>query len=172
MINYNLDKIKALVFDVDGVLSANVMVMADDGNPIRTVNVKDGYALQLAVKCGIRVAIITGARVDSIAKRFEYLGITDVYLRSSQKINDLNNFMEKYGLKPEEILYMGDDIPDYQVMKICGLPCCPSDAAPEIKGVATYVSPYNGGYGCARDVVEQILRSRGQWLDSAKAFGW
>lgn len=172
MINYDLNKIKALVFDVDGVLSANVMEMAEDGNPIRTVNVKDGYALQLAVKCGIKIAIITGARVDSIAHRFEYLGITDIYLRSSDKMKDLKDFMDKYNLNPDQILYMGDDIPDYKVMKVCGLPSCPCDAAPEIREIATYISPCKGGFGCARDVVEQILRFRGQWMQDAKAFGW
>ena len=113
MIDYDLKKIKALIFDVDGVLSCNVMPMAEDGNPVRTVNVKDGYAMQLAVKRGLKLAIITGARVASVAKRFEYLGITDVYLASSVKINDFNHFMEKYNLERDEVLYMGDDIPDY-----------------------------------------------------------
>lgn len=172
MINYDLNKIKALVFDVDGVLSTNVMEMAQDGNPIRTVNVKDGYAMQLAVKCGIKIAIITGARVESVAHRFEYLGITDIYLRSSDKMKDLKDFTDKYNLSPDQILYMGDDIPDYKVMKYCGLPCCPSDAAPEIREIATYITPCKGGFGCARDVIEHILRFRGQWMHSANAFGW
>ncbi|MBO7260782.1 MAG: HAD-IIIA family hydrolase [Bacteroidaceae bacterium] len=172
MIDYDLKKIKALIFDVDGVLSCNVMPMAEDGNPVRTVNVKDGYAMQLAVKRGLKLAIITGARVASVAKRFEYLGITDVYLASSVKINDFNHFMEKYNLERDEVLYMGDDIPDYQVMQLVGLPCCPADAAPEIKAISKYVSPCNGGYGCARDVVEHILKEQGVWMSDDRAFGW
>lgn len=172
MINYDLKRIKALIFDVDGVLSCNVMPMADDGNPVRTVNVKDGYALQLAVKSGLIVAIITGARVASVARRFEYLGIEDIYIASSVKIEDFNHFVAKHNLQSDEILYMGDDIPDYQVMERVGLPCCPADAAPEIRAIAKYISPINGGYGCARDVIEQIMKVRGSWLSEEHAFGW
>ncbi|MBO5811707.1 MAG: HAD hydrolase family protein [Bacteroidaceae bacterium] len=172
MIDYDLKKIKALIFDVDGVLSCNVMPMAEDGNPVRTVNVKDGYAMQLAVKRGLRIAIITGARVASVARRFEYLGISDIYLASSVKVNDFNDFVNKYDLKSEEILYMGDDIPDFQVMQMVGLPCCPADAAPEIKAISKYISPVKGGYGCGRDVVEQILKEQGYWMSDEHAFGW
>ena len=172
MIDYDLKKIKAMIFDVDGVLSCNVMPMAEDGNPVRTVNVKDGYAMQLAAKSGLLMSIITGARVASVAKRFEYLGIKDVYIASSVKINDFNDFVGKYNLKSDEILYMGDDIPDYQGMKLVGLPCCPADAAPEIKAISKYVSPIKGGYGCVRDVVEQVLKEKKLWLADDHAFGW
>jgi len=172
MINYDLTQIKALVFDVDGVLSCDVMNLSPSGDPIRTVNVKDGYAMQLAVKMGLHLCIITGARVEEVRKRYEGLGIKDVYIASSVKLNDFNGFVEKYGFKSEEILYMGDDIPDYQVMQLCGLPCCPSDACPEIQSLSKYVSPYPGGHGCVRDVVEQVLKVQGKWLRDEHAFGW
>lgn len=172
MINYDLSKIKAMVFDVDGVLSCDVMNLSPEGDPVRTVNVKDGYALQLAVKMGLNLCIITGARVESVRKRFEGLGIKDVYIASSVKIRDYNEFIAKYGLQPDEVLYMGDDIPDYQIMQLVGLPCCPADACPEIQSLSKYVSPFDGGRGCVRDVVEQVLKVQGKWLKNEKAFGW
>lgn len=172
MIDYNLNSIKALIFDVDGVLSTDVMQLSPEGDPVRTVNVKDGYALQLAVKRGLHICIITGARVASVRKRFEGLGIKDVYIASAVKINDFNDFIGKYDLKPEEILYMGDDIPDYQIMERVGLPVCPADAVPEIKSLSKYVSPVKGGYGCVRDVVEQVMKVKGMWLSDEHAFGW
>ena len=172
MINYNLQKIKALAFDVDGVLSMLTVVMQPDGMPQRTVNIRDGYALQLALKSGLKVAIITGAKVESVRKRYQVLGIQDVYLGCSLKIDVYQQFLDKYGLKDEEVMYMGDDIPDYQVLQRCGLPCCPADAAPEIKDICTYVSPVNGGYGCARDVIEKILTAQGKWMQGEHAFAW
>ena len=150
MINYDLKKIKALVFDVDGVLSAETIYLHPNGEPMRTVNIKDGYALQLAVKCGLHVAIITGGNTEAVRKRYEGLGIKDVYLAAAVKTREYAHLKEKYGLQDEEILYMGDDIPDYEVMRLCGLPCCPADAAPEIKETAVYISHRNGGYGCGR----------------------
>jgi 3-deoxy-D-manno-octulosonate 8-phosphate phosphatase (KDO 8-P phosphatase) len=128
MINYDLKKIKALVFDVDGVLSAETIYLHPNGEPMRTVNIKDGYALQLAVKCGLHVAIITGGNTEAVRKRYEGLGIKDVYLAAAVKTREYAHLKEKYGLQDEEILYMGDDIPDYEVMRLCGLPCCPADA--------------------------------------------
>ena len=172
MIDYDLTKIKALIFDVDGVLSAEAIVLHPNGEPMRTVNIKDGYALQLAVKCGLHVAIITGGRTEAVRKRYEGLGIQDVYLGASVKTREYAELMKKYDLKPEEVLYMGDDIPDYEVLKLVGLPCCPADAAPEIKSVCRYISHRNGGYGCGRDVVEQVLRAQGKWMEEEKAFGW
>ena len=129
MINYDLTKIKALCFDVDGVLSAETTPMGEDGNPVRTANIKDGYAMQLAVKMGLRLAIMTGARVESIRHRYEALGIRDIYIGCGRKLPVYEEFRAKYGLYHTEILYMGDDIPDYEVMKMVGLPCCPADAA-------------------------------------------
>ena len=172
MINYDLKKIKAVVFDVDGVLSACTVTMHPSGEPMRSVNIKDGYALQYAVKCGLLVAIITGGNTEAVRKRYENLGLKEVYMGASIKIREYEMLKEKYGLKDEEILYMGDDIPDYEVMKQCGCPCCPADAAPEIKEVSIYISHLDGGYGCGRDVLEQVLRAQGKWMADSKAFGW
>ncbi|MEG2573047.1 MAG: HAD-IIIA family hydrolase [Bacteroides sp.] len=170
-INYDLTKIKALVFDVDGVLSGETISLHPSGEPMRTVNIKDGYALQLAVKQGIKIAIITGGNTEAIRLRYAGLGITDIYMSAAVKMNELKLFMQKYELKQEEIMYMGDDIPDYEVMQVCGLPCCPADAAPEIKEIAKYISHRKGGEGCGRDVIEQVLKVQGKWM-SHDAFGW
>lgn len=172
MINYDLRKIKALAFDVDGVLSAETITLHPGGEPMRTVNIKDGYALQLAVKSGLHVAIITGGRTESVRKRYEGLGIPDVHWGCAVKIKTYEAFLERYGLRDEEVLYMGDDIPDYEVMQRCGCPCAPADAAPEIKALAVYISNLKGGYGCGRDVIEQVLKAQGLWLKDEKAFGW
>lgn len=170
-INYDLKKIKALAFDVDGVLSADMIPLHPSGEPMRTVNIKDGYAMQLAVKQGLKIAIITGGRTEAVRKRFETLGVEDIYMGSAIKIHDYRHFKEKHGLKDEEILYMGDDIPDMEVLHACGLSCCPRDAAPEVRQVCKYISHYNGGCGCGRDVLEQVLKVHGKWM-SAEAFGW
>ena len=172
MINYDLTKIKAVVFDVDGVLSCETIYLHPDGEPMRSVNIKDGYAIQYAIKCGLLVAVITGGRTETVRKRCESLGIEDVYLGASVKVKEYEDLKKKYALKDEEILYMGDDIPDYEVMKLCGCPCCPADAASDIKEVAVYISHYNGGYGCGRDVIEQVLRAQDKWMVGEKAFGW
>ncbi|MDY4786598.1 MAG: HAD-IIIA family hydrolase [Bacteroidaceae bacterium] len=172
MINYDLRKIKALLFDVDGVLSAETITMDAQGTPLRTVNIKDGYALQLAVKCGLHVGIITGANVQAIKVRFEGLGIQEVHLGCANKVAVYEDLLVRLGIRHEEVLYMGDDIPDYPVMRLCGCPCCPADAAPEIREASVYVSHLRGGYGCGRDVVEQVLRAQGKWMQDQKAFGW
>ena len=172
MINYDLTKIKAMAFDVDGVLSGNNVVLSDDGQPNRSANIKDGYAMQLAVKCGLNMAIITGGKSEAVRTRYVNLGLQNVFMGVAVKIVSFRDWMEESGLKPEEVLYMGDDIPDYEVMKECGLPCCPADAAAEIKSISTYVSSYNGGYGCVRDVIEQVLKAQGKWMSNAEAFGW
>lgn len=170
-IPFDLNKIKAFVFDVDGVLSCDVIPLFPDGDPMRTVNIKDGYALQLAVKKGYEVAIITGGYTDAVRIRFERLGIKHIYMRSSVKMDDFQDFLKQTGLEPEEVMYVGDDIPDYEVMKIVGLPVAPSDAAPEIKQIAKYISPKNGGEGVARDVIEQTMKTHGVWMGN-EAFGW
>lgn len=172
MINYDLTKIKAVVFDVDGVLSAETILLYPNGEPMRSANMKDGYALQYAVRSGLIVAIITGGKTEAVRKRFEGLGINDVYLGSSVKIREYESLKNKYGLKDEEILYMGDDIPDYEVMCLCGCPCCPADAAQEIKDVSLYISHRDGGYGCGRDVIEQVLRAQGKWMLNENSFRW
>ncbi len=172
MINYDLNKIKAIIFDVDGVLSANTVSMDSDGQPHRTVNIKDGYAMQLAVKMGLHLAIITGARVESVRHRYEMLGLQDIFIGCSVKIETYDKLLAQYGLTDEQVLYMGDDIPDYEVMSRCGCPCCPADACPEICDISVYISHIQGGMGCARDVIEQVLRAQGKWMADRKAFGW
>ena len=160
MINYDLRKIKALLFDVDGVLSAETITMDAQGTPLRTVNIKDGYALQLAVKCGLHVGIITGASVQAIKVRFEGLGIQEVHLGCANKVAVYEDLLVRLGIRHEEVLYMGDDIPDYPVMRLCGCPCCPADAAPEIREASVYVRHLRGGSGCGRAVVGQVLRAQ------------
>ena len=172
MINYDLTKIRALFLDVDGVLSAETITQHPDGEPMRTVNIKDGYALQHAVKQGILIAIISGARVESVRKRYEGLGVKEIHLGAAVKIQKYEELKQRYGLKDEEILFMGDDIPDYEVMQQCGLPCCPADAAPEIKDISRYISQKRGGMGCVRDVLEQVLKAQNLWMHNAQAFGW
>lgn len=172
MINYDLTKIRAIIFDVDGVLSAGTITLAPNGDPVRTANIKDGYALQLAVKKGLIVAIITGGKTEAIRVRYEGLGLKDVFLGCSFKTREYSQLMEKYDLRPEEVMYMGDDIPDYEVMRLCGCPVCPADAAPEIKEISIYISHHKGGYGCGRDIIEQVLKAQGKWMDGNDAFGW
>ena len=171
-INYDLEKIKAFAFDVDGVLSADSVPLHPSGEPMRVVNIKDGYALQLAVKLGYQVAIITGGQTEAVRKRFEGLGIQNVYMGVAVKIRTYEEWITACNLKDEEVMYMGDDIPDYEVMQKVGLPVCPADAAPEIKSCSLYISPYCGGMGCGRDIIEQILRAQGHWMKNEKAFGW
>ena len=172
MINYDLSLIKAIIFDIDGVLSAETITLHPDGEPMRTVNIKDGYAIQLAVKMGLHIAILSGAKTESIQKRYEGLGVPDIYLKAAVKINVYEEFLKKYGLTDENVIYVGDDIPDYEIMARCGCPCCPADACPEIKSISTYISSRNGGYGVGRDIIEQVLRAQGDWMKDKKAFGW
>ena len=169
MFDFDLTKIKAMVFDVDGVLSCSTIAMDEEGQPLRTLNVKDGYAIQLAVKRGLVVAIISGGRSQNIVRRYEYLGVRHIYMGSSYKLRDLDDLA---ALALDEMLYMGDDIPDYEVMQRVGCPVCPADAAPEIKAISCYVSPFSGGSGAARDVVEQVLKAQGGWMTDKVAFGW
>ncbi len=172
MINYDLKKIKLLAFDIDGVLSASTITVGDDGQPMRTANIKDGYAIHLAQKSGVPVAIISGGTNEAVRRRYEGLGLQDVHLGCSVKTSVYTSLLEKYSLKDENVLYMGDDIPDFEIMKRCGCPCCPKDAAPEIREISLYVSHYAGGMGCGRDVIEQVLKSQGKWMADHKAFEW
>lgn len=171
-INYDLTKIKAIAFDVDGVLSAETIVLDVSGEPMRTVNIKDGYAIQLAVKKGLHIAIITGAHTNAIEARYKGLGVQDIVQSSAVKIHDYRAFRDKYSLKNEEIIFVGDDIPDIEVLRESGLPCCPKDAAPEVKDVSKYISHRNGGFGVGRDIIEQVLKAQDKWMDNAEAFGW
>mgnify|MGYP001026023784 FL=1 len=170
--------IKAFVFDVDGVLTNGQVVLLPDGQQMRQMHSKDGYALQLAVKKGYHVCIITGGNSVQVKERLTALGITDIYLKSSHKDEAMSDFMFSHDLKSEEIMYMGDDIPDIAAMQMISLPTCPSDASPEIKAICQFVSKKNGGEGCVRDIIEQIMRSHEKWynheqnLDNLAEFTW
>ncbi len=172
MINYDLAKIRAVVFDVDGVLSRETITLSASGEPLRTANIKDGYAIQLAQKTGLRVAIITGGRTEAVRVRFANLGIEDIYSGSAVKTVALADFQKRHGLRPEEIIYVGDDIPDYEAMRRVGCPCCPKDACAEIKDVSVYVSHKAGGEGVGRDIIEQVLRVQGKWMTGSEVFDW
>jgi 3-deoxy-D-manno-octulosonate 8-phosphate phosphatase (KDO 8-P phosphatase) len=167
----DLVRIKAFVFDIDGVLSLQTINLNSFGVPNRTVNLRDGYALQLAVKKGYHVAVISGCNSKEYLKRLKLLGIKDIYLNSRLKPEHFKNFMKKYNLESAEVLFMGDDIPDFEVMKLSGIPVCPSDADTEIKQISTYISDKKGGEGCVRDVIEQVMRLHNKWMDS-DAFSW
>ncbi len=158
-----LKDITSFVFDVDGVFS-DFMTLNPDGELLRSMNVKDGYAVKTAVKAGYKICIITGGDSLSVKKRFEILGVEDIYLASHDKIADYRDFCEKRAVKPEQILYMGDDIPDYQPMKLSGLATCPADACEEIQSVAHYISDKKAAKGCVRDVIEQVMRAQGKWF--------
>jgi 3-deoxy-D-manno-octulosonate 8-phosphate phosphatase (KDO 8-P phosphatase) len=165
-----LKKIKAMAFDVDGVFTDGTVYLTKNGFT-RAVNIKDGYAVQYCIKQSIPIAVITGGNSEEVRTRFEKLGVTDVYLNSSDKFNDFEDFTVKYGVNFDEVLYMGDDIPDYQIMQKAGVPVCPADAAEEIKQVSLYISDRNGGAGCVRDIIEQVLKVQEKWLNN-NAFTW
>lgn len=167
----HLAGVKAFVFDIDGVLSLQTISLNSFGVPNRTVNLRDGYALQLAVRKGYHVAIISGSNAREYLKRLRLLGIKDVYLNSRSKLEHFNFFLKKHDLKHSDVLFMGDDIPDFEVMKVAGIPVCPADADSEIKQIASYVSDKKGGEGCVRDVIEQVLRLHNKWMDT-EAFTW
>ena len=173
MANFKEDlvKVKAFIFDIDGVLSLQTISLNSFGIPNRTVNLRDGYAIQLAVKKGYHIGIISGSRSKEYQKRLRMLVVTDIYLKSRSKLNDFNTFLKKHDLYKSDVLFMGDDIPDFEVMKEAGIPVCPSDADSEIKQVSSYISDKKGGEGCVRDVIEQVLRLHNNWMDS-DAFTW
>lgn len=158
-----LTRVKTFVFDVDGVLTDGSISLLPNGEQIRTMNTKDGYALQLAIKRGYKILIITGGKSESVRIRLNSLGITDVHLGVSDKLNVFKEYIEIHRLNAEDILYMGDDIPDYEVMQRVGIPTCPLDSAPEIKDLCIYVSDKKGGKGCVRDIIEQVMKVQGTW---------
>ena len=165
MSNYKtkLHKIKALIFDVDGVFTDGTVLVTESGDLLRSHHAKDGYAIRCAVQEGYPIGIITGGISQTIVKRFEMLGVTDVYLGARAKLKPLLHFCEKHRLSPSDVLYMGDDIPDLEAMHACGLSCAPADAASEVIEAAEYISFLPGGKGCVRDVIEQLLRLHGKW---------
>jgi 3-deoxy-D-manno-octulosonate 8-phosphate phosphatase (KDO 8-P phosphatase) len=156
--------ISTFVFDIDGVLTdGNVLVM-DNGDMLRKMNVKDGYALQFAVKKEYNIIILSGGRSPEAQVRLEKLGISNIYTQVEDKMEKLKELVNKLKIEKEEILYMGDDIPDYEVMQYCGLACCPADAVVEIKRISKYISPLKGGEGCVRDVIEKVLKLQNRWI--------
>ena len=156
-------KIKTFIFDVDGVLTDSKVLVMQDGQLLRSMSIKDGYAIKRALEQGYRVVIISGGKSEGVRVRLQNLGVEEVYLGVSDKLEAYDQVVDQYDLDEGEILYMGDDIPDYIVMRRVGFPCCPSDAAQEVKQVAQYISPLKGGEGCARDVIEKVLKLQGDW---------
>ncbi len=159
-----LHKINTFIFDVDGVLTDGSVILMPDGDYVRTMNIKDGFAMQAAVKAGYRLAVISAGRMsEGVKKRLENLGVQDIYLGVSDKKDAYETILFSYHLQAENIAYMGDDLPDYEVMQRAGLAACPADAATEIQAIAHYVSAYNGGKGCVRDLIEKVMRLQGKW---------
>jgi len=166
-----LRNVRTFIFDVDGVMTDGSVLVMPEGEMLRTMNVKDGYALQLAVKKGYNIAIISGGNCKSIRHRFTMLGINEIYLGVSHKLEVFKNYLEKTGISADTILYMGDDLPDYPVMQKVGVPSCPADAAEEIKSISKYISIHKGGDGCVRDVIEQVMKIQESWF-SEDGFQW
>jgi len=161
-----LVKIKAFVFDVDGVLSTESNLINEEGEMLRNANTKDGYAIQYAIKKGYPVAIITGGVSKGVEIRYKNLGVKDIYMGSKDKVADFNDFLTKNNLDADSVMYMGDDLPDYEVMLKVGLPVCPINSVEEIKAISAYISDLEGGRGCVRDVMEQVLKIHGNWMDT------
>jgi 3-deoxy-D-manno-octulosonate 8-phosphate phosphatase (KDO 8-P phosphatase) len=155
--------IKALAFDVDGVLTDGTVHILPGQEPVRTFHSKDGYALQVAARQGLQLAIITGGKSETVKERLKALGVQDVWLGARHKIEAYEEWLARYGLRDDEVLYMGDDLPDTEVLQRAGLSCCPHDSAPEIRALVDYVSPIDGGKDCVREVIEQVLRAQGRW---------
>lgn len=162
-----LPDVRAFVFDVDGVFTDGTVWLHPSGDMIRTSNTRDGYAVHVAVERGFPIAIISGGESELVRDRFSKLGVADIYLGARDKVAALDDFCRKHALTPADVLYMGDDLPDYQVMTRVGIPTCPADAVPEILELARYISARKGGKGCVRDVIEQVLRVRGLWGPSS-----
>lgn len=158
-----LKHISTFVFDIDGVLTDGTLWIYDDGQMVRRMHIKDGYALQLAIKKGYRVLVISGGNSEAVKERLRKLGVNDVFLKVEDKSVLLEHYRQTNGLHFNEMLYMGDDIPDYEVMKMAGIGCAPADAAPEIRHIAQYISSINGGQGCVRDIIEKVMKLRGDW---------
>lgn len=166
-----LKDISTFIFDVDGVLTDGSVYVMENGEQARQFNIKDGYAVQLAVKCGYNVCAISGSRSKISIHRLNSLGVKDVYVGAHTKTENFRAYLEEKHVSPASVLFMGDDIPDLEVMKLAGLAVCPADAAEEIKSVSLYVSPFNGGRGAVRDIIEKVLKIQGKWM-SEQAYSW
>ncbi len=158
-----LRQITTFIFDVDGVLTNGNLLVSTDGQLLRSMNTRDGYALKKAVDAGYHVCIISGGKNEGVRNRLKGLGLADVYLGIDDKVKRLQDFFNIHNINPEHTAYMGDDIPDTYPMKLVGLPSCPQDAVPEVKMLATYISHCNGGQGCVRDLIEQVMKIQNKW---------
>ncbi len=158
-----MNAITTFIFDVDGVLTDSSVFVTNEGEMLRTMNIRDGFAMKAAVESGYHVCIISGGSNEGVRTRLRNLGITDIHLATPDKVATFKEYTELYHIKPETVLYMGDDIPDYYVMQLVGLATCPQDASPEIKGISQYISHKNGGKGAVRDVIEQVMKVQGKW---------
>lgn len=165
----HLNHISTFIFDVDGVLTDGTVTVTTNGDMLRRMNIKDGYALKTAIDRGYNVCIISGGSNEGVRLRLQGLGITEIHLGVRNKIETLNTYLSEHNIDANHVLYMGDDIPDMEVMQIVGLPCCPQDAAQEIKGISKYISHKNGGQGAGRDVIEQVLKVQGHWIKNFDA---
>lgn len=159
-----MNDITTFILDVDGVLTDGTIHVTQTGEMLRHMHIRDGYAMKAAVENGYTVCIISGGSNEGVRVRLRNLGITDIHLGVPNKVETFKEFTELYNIKPEQVLYMGDDIPDFHVMKLVGLPTCPQNAVPEIKNISKYISHINGGKGCVRDVIEQVMKVQGKWM--------
>lgn len=155
--------IKTFVFDMDGVLTDGSLLILNDTEWFRTMDIKDGYAMHVAANNGYRMVVISGSSSEPARKRLQHLGVTDIFMGVPDKKELLQKYIAEHGLNREELLYMGDDIPDYGCMEVAGLSCCPADAAGDLKQIVKYISPFNGGHGCVRDVIEKVLKLHCKW---------
>ena len=158
-----MNDITTFIFDVDGVLTDGTVHVSQTGEMLREMNIKDGFAMKAALETGYNVCIISGGSNEGVRIRLRNLGITDIHLGTPDKVATFNEYVELYNIQPEQVLYMGDDIPDYHVMQLVGLPTCPQDSSPEIKTISKYISHKHGGKGAVRDVIEQVMKVQGKW---------
>ena len=158
-----MNEITTLIFDIDGVLTDGSVFVTNAGEMLRTMNIRDGFALKAAVESGYNVCVISGGSNEGVRVRLRNLGITNIHLGCHDKVETYKEYIELYGILPEQVMYMGDDIPDFHVMKLVGLPTCPQDASPEIKAISKYISHKNGGKGAVREVIEQVMKVQGKW---------
>ena len=166
-----LDRFKAIttfIFDVDGVLTNGSVFLLENGLQVRQMNIKDGLALQMAIRNGFQVVIVSGAASEPVLQRFQYLGLQEIHLGVKDKLKFIQDFLEQQQLQWKEVLFMGDDLPDVPVLEKAGMACCPADAAVDVQKISTYISPFGGGAGCVRDVIEKVLKLNNRWIYSTE----
>ncbi len=166
-----LEEIELFVFDYDGVFTDGIVLLMDDGTNVRRANTRDGFAVQWAIKQGLKIAVLTGGKENAVEKRMKFLGVEEIHMGCSDKLKSLDNLCARLGVDLDKVLYMGDDMPDYPAMENVGLPVCPKDAANDILEISKYVSPFEGGKGCVRDILEQVMKLKGLW-STEKAYKW